>query len=66
VAISRADLCLFWKVESVIYRQRPFFKEISVVAISRADLCLFWKVRSVIYGQRSFFKEILVVAYCES
>jgi hypothetical protein len=41
VAVLRADLCLFWKVQNVIYRQGVFFEEISVVAVVRADLCLF-------------------------
>jgi hypothetical protein len=53
---------LFLEGESVIYHQRSFFKENSVVAVARTDLCLFWKVGSVIYYQRSFFKENSVMA----
>jgi hypothetical protein len=52
VAIMRADLCLFWKLRSVIYRQklffekilmihRLFFKKTSVAIIWGADLYLF-------------------------
>ena len=48
--MAKADLCLFWKVGSVIYGQRQFFEKNSVVAVAKADLCLFWKVGSVIYG----------------
>jgi hypothetical protein len=63
VAVSGADLYLFGKVESIIYRQGLFFKENSVVTVSGANLCFFfWEVKSVIYRQRSFFEEISVVA----
>ena len=41
VAMAKADLCLFWKVESVIYSQRWFFKKNAVVAMSQVDLYLF-------------------------
>ncbi len=36
-----ADLGLFWKVASVIYHRRLFFKENSVVAVVEVDLWLF-------------------------
>jgi hypothetical protein len=49
VAVVRVDLCLFWKVVSVIYHQRLFFKKNSVVAVAGVDPCLFWKMASVIY-----------------
>ena len=34
VAMAKADLCLFWKVGSVIYGQGWFFEKNSVVAVS--------------------------------
>jgi len=46
----------FWKVTSVIYHQRLFFKENSMVAVVGTDLCLFWKVTSVIYHLRLFLR----------
>jgi hypothetical protein len=63
VAVAKADLCLFWRVGSVIYHQGLFFRENSVGAAA-GNLCLFWKVGSVIYYQRSFFEEnsVMVVA----
>jgi hypothetical protein len=53
---------LFLEGESVIYHQRSFFKENSVVAVARTDLCHFWRVGSVIYYQGLFFKGDSVVA----
>jgi len=49
MAVVGVDLCLFWKVASVTYHWRLFFKENSVVAVAGVDLCLFWKVASIIY-----------------
>jgi len=56
VPMARANLCLFWKVESVIYGQGLFFEENSMLIIARANLCLFWNVGSVTYRQRPLLR----------
>ena len=59
MAVAKADLCLVWKVRSIIYGWRWFFKKNLVVTISEVDLYLFWKVGSVIHGQGWFLRRIL-------
>ena len=53
---------LFLEGESVIYHQRSFFEENSVMVVAQA--MLFLEGESVIYHQRLFFKEnsVMVVA----
>ena len=51
---------LFLEGENVIYHQRLFFKENSVMVVVQA--MLFLEGESVIYHQRSFFKENSAVA----
>jgi hypothetical protein len=48
-------MLFFWKMKSVIYRQRLFFEENLVVAMVKVDLCLFLKgEKCYIYTETMF------------